>query len=62
MGLQKYTCQTSIFKILEFHSDNGSGFINHDTIDWRKSPRRTVFTNSLPLILTAYTGNSLPYL
>jgi hypothetical protein len=38
--------QTGIFKILEFRSDGGSGFINHDTIDWWKVTKTLPFTHS----------------
>jgi hypothetical protein len=34
-GLQA-TCHISPFKIIGFHRDNGSEFVNHDTLNWRE--------------------------
>jgi hypothetical protein len=37
---------TALFRILEFHTDNGSEFINKDTIDWRQLTKTLLLTRS----------------
>jgi hypothetical protein len=36
------------FPLLELHSDNGSEFINHNTINWRDTVKTLLFTRSRP--------------
>ena len=40
------TYETSVFTIIEFHSDCGSEFINKDTIDWWKVTETLLLTHS----------------
>jgi len=41
--------QTSLpFPLLELHSDNGSEFINHDTVNWRDLAKTLLLTRSRP--------------
>jgi hypothetical protein len=42
----KTTCLSSPFKILKFHSDNGSEFINHDTLNWRDTVKTLALSQS----------------
>jgi len=36
------------FPLVELHSDNGSEFINHDTVNWRDVTKTLLFTRSRP--------------
>jgi hypothetical protein len=42
----KITYLTSPFPIIEFHSDNGSEFINHDTINWQQTVKTLGLSHS----------------